>query len=165
MLAEKQTGLIRLHFCMAYNLETNEKVKKQTNHKRGTRFSYLRKVQGYVCWSISTSLSYSGTYFIRSCQQIVCHLLQVRGFSCIYEAHHFLKDIWVHITDVNAVLEGETRGFRITRLNLASVKHPVKKTHFSWVSVSVHSKHDKAFWAMITVHVQCSRGICNMTSY
>lgn len=73
--------------------------------------------------NISNSFSYLGAYFICSCQQIVCHLFQVWGLPCIYEAHHFLKDIWVYVTDVHSVLGGKTRDFCRTHLNLATEKH------------------------------------------
>lgn len=64
----------------------------------------------FLLWkNIKKTSNYFDTYFVCSCQQIVCHLLQVWGLSCIDEAHHFLKDIWVHITDVNPVLRGKTK--------------------------------------------------------
>lgn len=36
---------------------------------------------------------------------MICHLLQVGCLPCVYEPHHFFKDVWLDVNDVDSVLE------------------------------------------------------------
>lgn len=114
-LTYKLKHCIELQTKMTCQTKTEIK-KKYLPSNRSERWMFAK--------TINERLNYLCTYFICSCQQIVCHFLQVRGLSCIDEAHHFLKNIWVYITDVNAVLQGKTQGFCTAHLYLATEKRP-----------------------------------------
>lgn len=71
------------------------------------RSSHEETIVVVPCQSVERLPITSHTYFVGSCQQVVGHFFQVWGLSCVDEAHHFLKDIWVHVTDIYTVLQGK----------------------------------------------------------